>query len=301
LRRRDFLKMAAAAPLAGAAADLSSRICLFTDHLAGFSYEEVGRMLKELGVTGPDLTVRRRGLVEPDRVAAELPRAHAVFAERGLSIPMITTEITSASDPNALAVLETAAKLKIGHYKLGYSRYGDFSDWKEKISQTRAKLQELAKINRRLNLHGGMHNHSGDSVGCCVWDNIEILQGVDEAAFGFYFDPAQATIEGGKAGWNLSFRRVMPRLEMVAIKDFIWEKSDKGWRTRWVPLGEGMVNWEAAMPLLKSATFRGPISMHIEYDPGGKTKTERYDKALEAAVRDLRFLRGKLSSHTAGA
>jgi sugar phosphate isomerase/epimerase len=83
---------------------------------------------------------------------------------------------------------------------------------------------------------------------------------------------------------------------MVALKDFIWEKSDKGWRTRWVPLGEGMVNWDAAIPLLKSATFPGPISMHIEYDPGGKTKTERYDRALEAAARDLRFLRGKLSA-----
>lgn len=296
MRRRDFLILSAAAPAIAAAPNLSSRICLFTDHLAGFSYGEVARMLKDLGVSGPDLTVRRGGLVAPDRVTAELPKAHAAFAEQGLSIPMITTGITSASDPNALSVLETAAKLNIRHYKLGYTSYGDLSNWRETIAQTRSKLQELAKINRRLNLHGGMHNHAGDSVGCCVWDNIEILNGVDEAAFGFYFDPAQATIEGGKMGWNLSFRRVMPRLVMVALKDFIWEKSDKGWRTHWVPLGEGMVNWDAAIPLLKSATFSGPISMHIEYDPGGKTKTERYDRALESAARDLRFLRGKLSA-----
>ncbi len=253
-------------------------------------------MLKDLGVSGPDLTVRRKGLVPPDQVATELPKAHAAFAERGMSIPMITTEITSASDPNAMAVLEAAAKVKIRHYKLGYSRYGDLNHWSETINSTRVKLQELAKVNRRLGLRAGMHNHSGDSVGCCVWDNFEILKGVDEAAIGFYFDPAQATIEGGKMGWNLSFRRVMPRIMMVALKDFIWEKSDKGWRTRWVPLGEGMVNWDAAIPLLKSAPFTGPISMHIEYDPGGKTKTERYDRALEAAARDLRFLRGRLSA-----
>jgi L-ribulose-5-phosphate 3-epimerase len=296
VRRRDFIALAAASPLIQGAADLSSRICLFTDHLAGFSYQEVARMLKELGVTGPDLTVRRGGLVAPERAAFELPKAHAAFAEHGLSIPMITTQITSTSDPDALSVLETAAKLKIRHYKLGYTRYDDLNRWRETIAATRTKLQELAKINRRLGLHGGMHNHAGDSVGCCVWDNIEILQGVDEAAFGFYFDPAQATIEGGKLGWNLSFRRVMPRLVIVAIKDFVWEKSDKGWRTHWVPLGEGMVNWDAAIPLLKSATFPGPISLHIEYDPGGKNKTERYDRALEAASRDLRFLRQRLSA-----
>ena len=296
MRRREFLALAAATPAAAAVPDLSSRICLFTDHLAGFSYEEVARMLKDLGVTGPDLTVRRRGLVAPEKVASELPKAQAAFAKHNLSIPMITTEITSVSDPDALAVLETAAKLKITHYKLGYSRYGDLARWRETIAETRTKLQELAKVNRRLGLHGGMHNHAGDSVGCCVWDNIQILDGVDEAAFGFYFDPAQATIEGGKLGWNLSFRRVMPRLVMVAIKDFVWEKSDKGWRTRWVPLGEGMVDWDAAIPLLKMATFSGPVSLHIEYDPGGRTQTERYDRALESAARDLRFLRAKLTA-----
>ncbi|MEX2260938.1 MAG: TIM barrel protein [Bryobacteraceae bacterium] len=296
MRRRDFLALAAATPAAAAPLDLSSRVCLFTDHLAGFSYDEVARMLKDLGVSGPDLTVRRGGLVRPDQVASELPKAQAAFAERGLSIPMITTEITSASDANALPVLEAAAKAKIPHYKLGYTRYTDLSRWRETIVETRTKLQQLAKVNRRLGLRAGMHNHSGDSVGCCVWDNIEILQDVDEAAIGFYFDPAQATIEGGKLGWNLSFRRVMPRLLMVAIKDFIWEKSEEGWRARWVPLGEGMVNWDAAIPLLMTATFPGPISLHIEYDPGGKSKTERYDRALEAAARDLRFLRARLSA-----
>ena len=253
-------------------------------------------MLKDLGVTGPDLTVRRSGLVLPEKVAMDLPKAQAIFGEKGLSIPMITTEITSATDPHALAVLETAAKLKISHYKLGYNRYGDLTRWRDTIAETRNKIQGLAKVNKRLGLHGGMHNHAGDSVGCCVWDNIEILEGVDETAFGFYFDPAQATIEGGKLGWNLSFRRVMSRLAMVAIKDFIWEKSDKGWRTRWVPLGEGMVDWAAAIPLLKTANFSGPISLHIEYDPGGKTQTERYDRALEAGARDLRVLRGMLSA-----
>jgi hypothetical protein len=56
LRRRDFLILSAAAPAIAAAPNLSSRICLFTDHLAGFSYGEVARMLKDLGVSGPDLT-----------------------------------------------------------------------------------------------------------------------------------------------------------------------------------------------------------------------------------------------------
>ncbi|MFN0105320.1 MAG: sugar phosphate isomerase/epimerase family protein [Bryobacteraceae bacterium] len=295
LSRRSALGMAAGAALAETAS-LSSRVCLFTDHLAGFSCEEAAKMLKDLGVSGPDLTVRRGGLVSPERAAEELPKAFRAFQEQSLTVPMITTTITSAQDPLARGVLETASRLGIRYYKLGYFSYKDLARWRETIDATRTSLQGLAKLGTGLDLRAGMHNHAGDSVGCSVWDAWDAMQDVDEGRVGFYFDPAQATIEGGKTGWNLNFRRIAPRLFMIAIKDFVWEKSDKGWRTRWVPLGEGLVNWAAFFPLLKAARFPGPISLHIEYDPGGKTKTERYDRSFEAAKRDLAFLKRHLDA-----
>jgi len=51
------------------------------------------------------------------------------------------------------------------------------------------------------------------------------------------------------------------------------------------------VPWPAVSELLRSTPFPGPISLHIEYDPGGSTKTERYDRSMAAAERDLKFLR----------
>lgn len=296
MKRREFLAAGAASLAAAPGSDaLAARICLFTDHLGGFGYQEVARMLKVLKVSGPDLTVRRGGLVPPEAVAEELPKAHAVFREHGLSIPMITTTITSA-DPAAHAILTAASKLKIAYYKLGYFPYADLSRWQETIDSTRRKLGELAEWNRKLGLKAGMHNHAGDSVGCSVWDSWEAMQGVDPHVVGFYYDPAQAAIEGGKTGWRLAFRRAQSRLFMIGIKDFVWEKTDKGWRTRWVPLGQGMVNWDAFFPMLRQANWPGPISLHIEYDPGGSTKTERYDRSLEAAARDLQFLRARLET-----
>ena len=79
------------------------RICLFTDHLDdhGFTYAEVAAHLKLLGVAGPDLTVRPGGLVPPDRVAEEVPKAAAAFRDAGLTIPMASTGLTSAADPAA--------------------------------------------------------------------------------------------------------------------------------------------------------------------------------------------------------
>jgi sugar phosphate isomerase/epimerase len=253
-------------------------------------------MLKDLGVSGPDLTVRPGGLVPPERAAEELPKAVAAFRQQSLAVPMITTAVLSAQDPVSRGVLQVAAQAGIRYYKPGYFRYDDLARYDHTIASTREALRELAALGAKLDLRAGMHNHAGDSVGCSLWDSWETLQGVDANRVGFYFDPAQATIEGGKTGWNLNFRRIAPRLFMVAIKDFVWERGPQGWRTRWVPLGEGIVNWAAFFPLLKATPFAGPISLHIEYDPGGSTLTERYDRALEAARRDWAFLKRHLEA-----
>lgn len=296
MTRRSLLGMAAGATLAAESSNLLSRVCLFTDHLGGFSYDEAGRMLKDIGVSGPDLTVRRGGLVKPESVAGDLPKAAETFRKYGLSIPMMTTAITSAADPLAKAVMDAASKAGIHYYKLGYFKYEKVAQYRETIESTRRALIELARAGDRLDLRAGMHNHAGDSVGCSLWDSWEAMDGVNPKRVGFFFDPAQATIEGGKMGWNLNFHRIAPRLFMVALKDFVWEKTAKGWRTRWVPLGEGMVDWAAFFPLLKTTPFPGPISLHIEYDPGGKTHAERYDRSYEAAAKDFAFLKRHLAA-----
>lgn len=81
---------------------------------------------------------------------------------------------------------------------------------------------------------------------------------------------------------------------MVALKDYVWEKTSTGWRTRWCPLGEGMVDWTEFFRLLTRFPFAGPLSVHIEYNPGGSTRPERIDNSLAAAERDLKFLRRHL-------
>lgn len=108
---------------------LRELICLFTDHLDdfGYSYADVAKMLAPLKIAGPDLTVRGGGLVPPDRLADELPKAAAAFRDQGMGIPMLTTSLTSARDPTARAILTTMDKLGIRYYKLGYYKYRDLA------------------------------------------------------------------------------------------------------------------------------------------------------------------------------
>lgn len=170
---------------------LRDRICLFTDHLddSGFSYAEVARMLRELRIAGPDLTVRPGGLVDPQRAAEELPKAFAAFRAEGLTVPMITTGLTSARDPAARATLATAGQLGIRYYKLGYYPYQDPARWSERLAEVRGDLEGLLRLGEGAGIQAGFHNHAGATVGGALWDSWELLQPLDPRWVGFYFDP----------------------------------------------------------------------------------------------------------------
>jgi sugar phosphate isomerase/epimerase len=74
----------------------------------------------------------------------------------------------------------------------------------------------------------------------------------------------------------------------------VWEKTDRGWRPRWVPLGDGVVDWRRHLADLAAARFAGPISLHLEYLETAKDTSAAERHALEAAARDLAFLRAGL-------
>ena len=79
-------------------------------------------------------------------------------------------------------------------------------------------------------------------------------------------DIGHATVEGGLS-WPIEARLMERQLTAVFVKDFLWQRTDRGWREQWVPLGEVMVD-RAFFQWLKTTSFSGPISQHHEYDHG---------------------------------
>lgn len=291
ITRRIAIGAMAAAPFAEAAAPAGQpSFCIFSKHMAQFSYDELGKKGKEVGFDGVDLTVRAKGHVEPARAAEGLPKAAAAIRGHGLTIPMITTGLLKADEPAARPTLATAAKLKIPFWKPGYYRYTklDSAGGVERaLSEVKPQIAGLAALSKEHGLTCGFHNHSGDYFGTTVWDTRAAIEGLDTQAIGYYFDPAHATIEGGLAGWRISMNLVAPRLKMVGLKDFYWAKSKEGkWKTQWCPMGEGMVDWPKVFSSLKASGFSGPLTLHVEYE----TKDE-----LEAIARDYQFVRRQLS------
>ena len=298
--RRRFIETVTAAgtlatiPLATAAEPgFRGTLCFFSKHLPDMDAHRLGRALKRVGFGGVDLTVRPGGHVDPNRVAQDLPSFVAGIREAGLAVPMITTELVSASDPAARPTLETAASLRIPCFKPGYYKYA-FVDARREVAAAGAQLRGLAALSARSGVHLGFHNHAG-YIGGGIWDIAPVIDTLDPKSAGYYFDVRHAVVEGGDGGWRTAFNLVAPRLSMIALKDFFWDKPPAGWRQHDCPMGEGMVNWKAYFAMLAKAGFHGPASLHLEYDVPGATSEAREESTLAAAAKDLAFVKARVA------
>jgi sugar phosphate isomerase/epimerase len=293
LGRREFIGVAgiAAAQIRSHAAANRPALCLFSKHLPKLNYAELARTVKQLGFDGVDLTVRPEGHVLPERAAEDLPRAVDTIRAQGLAVPMITTGLTSPSDPAARPTLETAGRLKVPYFKLGYWQYRAGVSIEARLAEVRRDASGLVAIGKEHGVAAGYHNHSGNYVGAEVWDIRSIIGDMDPRWIGYYFDPCHATAEGGEGGWRISLRMALDRIKMVAIKDFYWEKRAGKWEMRMCPLGEGMVRWPEVFAALRAGRFTGPISLHMEYEPADE---------MAAIARDFAFLRKQVDAAYGG-
>jgi len=272
-------------------------LCLFSKHLPDLDAGQLARAVGALGFGGVDLTVRPGGHVLPERAAHDLPPFLAAVREEGLEVPMITTGLLSAAEPTARPILETAGRHQVPFFKPGYYRYA-FVDVRKELDGASADLRGLAALAAEYGVQLGYHNHAG-YLGGPVWDIARIIDGLDPRWVGYYFDVRHAVVEGGDGGWRAALNLVAPRLKMVAIKDFFWEKGPQGWRQRNCPLGEGMVDWKEFFTALARGGFHGPVSLHLEYDIPGPARVKR-ENTLAAAARDLAFLKTGLARAYAG-
>jgi len=300
--RREWLTTVGQAALAATVArraDLRAAaaptFCLFSKHVPDVPWTELAPVVKEAGFDGVDLTVRAKGHVLPERAAEDLPRAIDAITSRGAVVAMITTDLTSAESPYARPLLEAAAKNGVRYFKPGYWLYSPSSDdVRAQVAAACRAIEGLGALARDCGIEMGVHNHAG-YIGAALWDIAPAIDRLDARWAGYYFDPRHAVAEGGGGEWKAATRLVLPRLKMVALKDFYWRKTDKGWVIEDCPLGEGQVDWAWFGTRLRDAHFSGPISLHLEYETGGTTPEERTRLAVAAAAFHLAFARKMLA------
>jgi len=296
--RREFLETAAAGAAglaagrtAAAAALAPDRagavsVSVFSKHLQHLDYRALAGTIAEAGFGGIDLTVREGGHVLPERVREDLPKAVDAARAAGLAVPMITTAIVSARDPHAEAVLETASRLGVRDYRLGWVPYDQARGITGTFDALRSQFRGLAALNEKLGIRGAYQNHAGDRFGCAVWDLWMVLREVSPPWLGCQYDIRHAVIEG-MSSWPNALRAIAPLIHTVDVKDGHWERTAKGWQPVTVPLGDGGVDLVKFLRLLSTLGVAKPISMHFEYPfPETGTPAERRKAAVALMRRD---------------
>ncbi len=273
LTRRQFVQTSALAAAAlattatrtqAAPAAAPWKILAFTKPFSQLSPDDTADLVADVGWDGVECAVRvKAGHIAPERVEEDLPKMFEALKKRGKELGIVTTEITKV-DPLAEKILRTTAKLGIKRYRLGTERYVKDKPVPDTVREVGAALKDLAALNRELGLQGGWQNHSGaDRVGAPLWDVWTMLRDLDPKYIGVCFDIGHATLEGGLS-WPVQARLLEPYYVAVYLKDFYWEKSEKGWEPRWCKFGEGSVQ-KSFLTNLKKSAFAGPLCQHHEY------------------------------------
>jgi L-ribulose-5-phosphate 3-epimerase len=308
--RREFLQVSSAGTLSAAfpvstpvpeppaaRGPFRSTLCLFSKPVPQLNWRELAEAAKGAGFGGVDLTVRREGHVLPERVVTDLPQAVAAIRDAGLEVPMITTELLAADDRTAEPILSTASKLSIGFVKPGYYHYKLVNVLAE-VDRAGEQFRGLVELAGKHGIQVGYHNHP-EYIGAPIWDIAKVIEPLEPRWCGFYFDLSQATMDGSVSGWKIAANLVMPRLKMVAVKDFIWsEAGPHDWQADPCPLPQGVSRWKEFLPMLAESDFHGPISLHEEYRipdvsdrQGIALSRATVPGVMSAAKKDLEYLK----------
>jgi L-ribulose-5-phosphate 3-epimerase len=250
------------------------------------------------GIGGLDLTVRQDGKVKPAEVEEKLPKLAEEVKKYNLALDIMVTDIVSAADPFTERVLKTASGLGVTHYRFGNFEYDFKTGVWESLQKHKASLKELASLNKKYSIHGGIQNHQGTRVGSPVWDLFEILNDLPAEYAGCQYDVRHAMVEGANS-WIIGMRLIAPFIKTLAIKDFTWVTGTGRPRAVTVPMGEGMVNWDLFFKTVKELNIMGPLTLHIEYpllEKGEEqlTLTRQQEIIVRKLKKDVDFLNGYL-------
>lgn len=305
LTRRDFIATSAAALAVIATPALAAEskpklgpVCLFTKPLDERPIEDTVEIAAAAGFSALDITVRPNGLIKPEKVTTDLPRAADLAKKAGLTIPMMACGFNDVNEPFAKDVLKTAAAVGVKYYRPLWFKYDEAAPLRDQWPAFRAKFEGLAALNRELGLCTAYQNHSGTGVGAPLWDLVEIFRGLDPQFTGSQYDIRHATVEGAES-WPLALRQLAPHIRCTTAKDFIWTKTDGKWVIENVPLGQGLVNFKKYFALLKQLGITGPISLHVEYpvltaEEKKLPAAEQRARIIAALKRDREWLEAAL-------
>jgi sugar phosphate isomerase/epimerase len=294
LPRREFLACAAATAAAAACrGSVPQDAPAAVPPVAVFSkvyqelkldFEAAAEITAEAGLQGIDCPVRPGGEITPERAADDMPRYAEALRKRKANLLLLATGILGVDSPHAEAILRTAKKLGIRYYRLGNHMIRG-KNAADLIAETRARLKDLAALNKETGVCAIFQNHSPGNqyLGGDLADMAAIMKDFDPSQLGVAFDLGHAIVVHGD-DWPAHFDRLKTHVKVAYVKDVAKSK-------RFVAFGEGEFGKSDWFRRLKQINYGAPYSMHIEYEWAEKGSPKTREALLAVLKKSAAAIR----------
>ncbi len=247
------------------------KLIVFSKSLKAKRLEELIELAQELEIDGYDLCVRPGYPINPDNAAVELVHASEQLKAAGLSIPMVTAnfDVLYPDHPTAVPILSAMDKADIRLIKLGYFRFDPMTqDFWEGVDDIRGALEGWQKLAQTYNVKVCYHTHSIRHYASNASMLAHLIRGFDTTYIGAFLDTGHMVIEGEE--FCVAAAILKDSLSIVAGKDILLEREVKNghgsMRHHVIEAGQGMVDWTDVFETLKRLEYRGPITIHCEFE-----------------------------------
>ncbi len=275
------------------------KLIAFTKWIFDKPVEEMAQVLAQAGFAGVDLPVREKAGI-PAAVAKKLlPQAKKVFADQGLSMDQLVTDIIEPS-ADLDALLEVFRSVGVTKIRLGGKSLRPDQSAREVFDQHRRSLEALEPYLARHEMRAGIQVHSGNTVHATVGLCLLCLKDRDPRWLGVQVDTGHLSYAGESP--ELAIALAGPYLHSVNLKAIrrdvaVDKKTGKlTWPAVVVPLRDGMVDWVSILRALMNAGYTDALSIHAEYRSAYFRYEENTELTTQLISDDRAFIAGIMKS-----
>ncbi len=265
---------------------------LFTVVLADLTPENIVKELANNGFDGVEWRIHKDYHFNPETIDREAGQIKQITEDAGLVISNLATYIQVADFDSAKKVIESAKVMNAPSLRLCVPEYNPKDGYNALMRKTRKNLEKLVPVLDHTGIKVLVETHhltitSSASLGHAL------LKGLPPEYFGVIYDPGNLAVEG-KEQWRMGLEILGRHLAYVHVKNVGWVRHDNMWKPEWMPLEDGIVDWEAVIAALKDAGYDGFLSIENLYGMPSKAKgLINEDLSVKSEVRPLKERTGK--------
>jgi sugar phosphate isomerase/epimerase len=235
------------------------RYSVFSGVLPELTAEEVCVCLARHGYDGVEWRVDGEYHWQAATIDRDAPRIRALCAAHGLEVAGLTSYVRPDQDDAVGRLIAACQTLGCPRFRIFSALYDPAVGYAPLRDRTRAQLEKLARGLEGTGVRALLEIHFGTILSGPALA-YELLRGLDPAVIGVILDPANLVIEGG-TDLRLALDVIGPFVDLVHVKNIRWERTERGkWRWRFDELEDGICDWSAVVPALKTVGYDGWLS-----------------------------------------